>query len=56
MITYNGNEMMLQNDMGNTLIQDSISGAVMGLSPGFVPVGMTEHGGIFYIASFNPKT
>jgi hypothetical protein len=51
MITYNGNEMMLQNDMGNTLIQDSATGNIMGLNPGFIPVGMKEHGGIMYIAS-----
>lgn len=53
MITYNGNEMMLQNDMGNTLIQDSKTGHIMGLSDGFVPVGLKEHGGIMYIASVN---
>ena len=53
MITYNGNEMMLQNDMGNTLIQDSKTGHIMGLSEGFVPVGLKEHGGIMYIASVN---
>jgi hypothetical protein len=53
MITYNGNEMMLQNDMGNTLIQDSATGNIMGLNPGFIPVGIKEHGGIMYIASVN---
>lgn len=53
MITYNGNEMMLQNDMGNTLIQDSKTGHIMGLSEGFVPVGLKEHGGIMYIVSAN---
>lgn len=55
-ITYNGNEMMIQNDMGNTLIQDTTTGNLMGLSTGFLPVGMKEHGGILYIASYNPKT
>ena len=44
---------MLQNDMGNTLIQDSKTGHIMGLSEGFVPVGLKEHGGIMYIASVN---
>ena len=53
LVTYNGNEMMLQNDMGNTKIQDSKTGNIMGLSEGFVPVGMKEHGGIMYIASVN---
>ncbi len=54
--TYNGNELLLQNDMGNTLIQDSTTGNIMGLNDGFVPVGMKEYGGILYIASYNPKT
>lgn len=53
LLTYNGNEMMLQNDMGNTRIQDSATGNIMSLSPGFIPVGMKEHGGIMYIASVN---
>jgi hypothetical protein len=53
LITYNGNEMLLQNDMGNTLIQDSKTGHIMGLSEGFIPVGLKEHGGIMYIASVN---
>ena len=39
--------------MGNTRIQDSATGNIMGLSPGFIPVGMKEHGGIMYIASVN---
>lgn len=47
---------MLQNDMGNTKIQDKTTGAVMGLREGFIPVGVKEHGGIIYIASFNPQT
>ena len=46
---------MLQNDMGNTRIQDSATGNIMGLSPGFIPVGMKEHGGIMYIASVNKE-
>lgn len=54
-ITYNGNEMMLQNDMGNTLIQDSKTGHIMGLSEGFVPVGLKEHGGIMYVISANKE-
>lgn len=55
-LTNNGNEIILQNDMGNTLIQDSRTGQIIGLSEGFVPLGMKEHGGILYIASYNPKT
>lgn len=37
--------------MGNTLIKDATTGALMELSPGFVPIGMKEYGGILYIAS-----
>ena len=55
LLTYNGNEMMLQNDTGNTRIQDSATGNIMSLSPGFIPVGMKEHGGIMYIASVNKE-
>lgn len=54
-ITFNGNEVILQNDMGNTKIQDSKTGHIMGLSEGFIPVGMKEHGGIMYIASVNKE-
>ena len=55
-ITFNGNERILQNDMGNTLIEDSITGNIMSLSKGFIPLGMKEHGGVLYIASYNPET
>ena len=55
-ITGDGNEGLLQNDMGNTLIRDSITGNIMSLSNGFVPLGMKERGGILYIASYNPQT
>lgn len=48
-ITYNGNEMILQNDMGNVQI------GTAGLKEGYVPVGITEYGGIIYVASYNPK-
>ena len=44
---------MLQNDMGNTKIQDAKTGNIMGLRDGFIPVGLEEHGGIMYIASVN---
>jgi len=42
--------------MGNTLIKDSITGNIMSLSNGFIPLGMKERGGILYIASYNPQT
>ena len=42
-ITYNGNELSLQNDMGNVFTTY--------LSEGFYPIGFTEFGDIFYIVS-----
>lgn len=42
--------------MGNTLIKDSITGNIMSLNDGFIPIGMKEHGGVLYIASYNPDT
>ena len=50
-VTKNGNEGVLQNDMGNALIQDSATGQMMELREGFSPVGMKEHGVILYIVS-----
>ena len=49
-ITYNGNESILQNDMGNVEIKNAL------LKSGYVPVGMKEHGGIVYVAAYNPDT
>lgn len=50
LITYNGNEFVLQNDMGNGKVESAY------LPTGFVPVGMKENGGIIYVASYNPLT
>lgn len=50
LITYNGNEFILQNDMGNGRVETAK------LPAGYVPVGMKEHGGIVYVASTNPHT
>lgn len=49
LITNNGNELMLQNDMGNGRINK------VRLDEGYIPVGIKEHGGIIYIASYNPE-
>ena len=49
LITHNGNEFMLQNDMGNGRINK------VRLDEGYIPVGIKEHGGIIYIASYNPE-
>lgn len=48
MITMNGNELVLQNDMGNAQVETAY------LPSGYVPVGMKEYGGIVYVASYNP--
>lgn len=50
LITYNGNEFTLQNDMGNAKLEN------VKLPAGYVPVGTAEYGGIVYIASYNPIT
>ena len=50
LITMNGNEMVLQNDMGNGRVESAF------LPSGYTPVGIKEYGGIIYIASYNPIT
>lgn len=46
-ITYNGNELVLQNDMGNVKSTE--------LSDGFYPIGVQEYGDIIYIVSIKQK-
>ena len=48
LITYNGNENMLQNDMGNYELKHAQ------LPEGYIPMGMREYQGVLYIASWNP--
>jgi len=48
LLTNNGNEMLLQNDMGNGRVETAY------LPEGYIPVGTTEFGGIIYIVSYNP--
>ena len=47
MVTYNDNEFVLQNERGNSKIDNAE------LSPGFIPVAMKEYNGILYIVSHN---
>lgn len=55
-VTYNGNEMILQNDMGNVkLFEDKEQIKPVKLTDGFEPIGVKEHGGILYIASINKE-
>ena len=49
-VTMNGNEVILQNDMGNRKIDRAF------LPSGYEPVGIKEYGGIIYIAAYNPLT
>lgn len=49
-ITYNGNEWNLQNDMGNY----SFPGCE--LPDGFIPIGMKAYGDILYIISYNDNS
>lgn len=48
LLTFNGNELSLQNDMGNARVETAF------LPEGYVPVGTCEYGGILYIVSYNP--
>lgn len=50
MITYDGDEFVLQNDMGNGRVETAR------LDAGYIPVGIKEYGGIIYVASVNPLT
>ena len=49
LLTYNGNENMLQNDMGNCRVETAM------LPTGYIPLGSTSFGGIIYIVSYNPS-
>ena len=48
LLTFNGNELSLQNDMGNGRVETAC------LPEGYMPVGTCEYGGIIYIVSYNP--
>ena len=50
LITFNGNEMQLQNDMGNGRVETAY------LPDGYIPMGTCEFGDIIYIVSYNPLT
>lgn len=48
LVTMNGNENALQNDMGNGRVETAF------LPEGYVPLGTAELGGIIYVVSYNP--
>lgn len=57
-ITFNGNELVLQNDSGNTVLKYIDSEGEeqnVKLEDGYVPVGLKEYNGILYIASVNKE-
>lgn len=49
LITFNGNENMLQNDMGNARVETAM------LPEGYIPLGTCSHGGFIYVVSYNPE-
>ena len=53
LVTVKGNEMVLQNDVGNIKIQytENNEQKYVQLKDGFIPIGIKEYGGIIYIAS-----
>lgn len=48
LLTFNGNEMQIQQDMGNGRVETAF------LPEGYIPVGACEFGDIIYIVSYNP--
>ena len=50
LLTFNGNELTLQNDMGNARVETAR------LPEGYIPMGTCEFGDIIYIVSYNPLT
>jgi hypothetical protein len=49
LLTFNGNELVLQNDFGNSKIKG------VNLKEGYNPIGVKEYGGILYIVSIDKK-
>lgn len=49
MLTFNGDELSLQTDAGNTKIK--VGNDFIKLSEGFYPLGIKEYGGVLYIVS-----
>ena len=50
-ITFNGDELSLQNDAGNTKLPGPDDIGFVKLSDGFYPIGIKEYGGVLYIVS-----
>ena len=58
LVTIDGDEMILQNDMGNLKATYTVDNKELEvtLTPGFIPIGINTLNGIAYIVSFNPNT
>ena len=60
LLTFEGNDYVLQNDLGNSKIGlkslDTGDISYVKLKDNFVPLGVKEHNGILYIISKNPIT
>jgi hypothetical protein len=51
-ITYNGDELALQNDAGNTkILVPGTTNEYVKLKEGYTPLGIKEYGGVLYIIS-----
>ena len=57
LVTSRGNEMVLQNDLGNQKIKytDGEGEKFVQLPEGYIPIGIKEYHGIIYICSVNNK-
>ena len=57
LVTSRGNEMVLQNDLGNQKIKYTVNGEekFVQLPEGYIPIGIKEYHGIIYICSVNNK-
>ena len=57
LVTFNGDELALQNDSGNATIKYNVGTSKnpiwesVSLSPGYYPIGIKEYGGVLYIVS-----
>ena len=58
LVTIDGDEMILQNDMGNLKVTYTSKDTEedVTLTPGFIPIGINTLNGIAYIVSYNPNT
>lgn len=56
LVTGNGDEYSLQNDMGNVKIPTGEYKEYAQLEDGYIPIGVKELNGVAYLVSYNPET